>query len=88
MEYTIDYGTGIKETVVGTLEEAEKAADDGAAYTQCSIRIFDEDGTQVAIRQWWGTEFDPDLYEDGEDTDVITFGTFGYFDVWNEEYFG
>lgn len=82
--YVIDYGTGVKEIVIGTLEDAKRAADEGASYTQMSIMILDKEEKMVAVRKWYGVEFNPDLFEDGKYADVICFGDFGYFDEWSE----
>jgi len=91
MEYYINYNTGAgNEYFNGTLAEAKAAADKGAAYTQVDIIISKKDPLfeisgewlPVARRRWYSGEFDPELYEDGEDADVIRFGNFGYFDEW------
>lgn len=82
--YIINYGTGVKESVIGTLEDAKRAADEGASYTQRSIKVFDKDGNMVSVRRWYGVKFDPDVYEDGEDADVICFGDFGHYGEWSE----
>lgn len=89
-KYYIDYGTGAgNEYVNGELEDAQKAADEGAAYTQCGISIFpvDAEGNKAeepeCTRKWWSVKFDSELYENGEDTDIIDFGDFGYFDEWS-----
>ena len=80
MKYRINYGTGAgDETVNGTLEQAMKVADDGAAYTQRDIRIEDENSDLVALRHWWGVKYDPD---ESDETDIIGFGDFGYYGEW------
>lgn len=81
-EWHIDYRTGAgNETVYGTLEQAKKIADDGAAYTQCDIVIMSADNDVVAIRRWVGVN-----YENGyESESPILFGTFGFYDDWEEE---
>ena len=84
MKYFINYGTGAgDEYVEGTLAEAKKAADEGAAYTQENIKILEGDNV-AAVRRWYGTEFDPDDYENGEAADVIRFGSFGHFGEWQD----
>ena len=88
-KYYINYGTGAgNEYVEGELEDAQKAADEGAAYTQCSISIFEVVNGETArepecTRQWYGVAFDPDDYEDGESANVIRFGDSGYYDEWS-----
>lgn len=82
--YLIDWGTMQEAYEASSLDEVKKYVDDNAAYTQESITICDEDGNEIARRQWWNNEFDPDLYEDGEEADVITYGSYGYYDVWQE----
>jgi hypothetical protein len=82
MTYHINWNYMMEDEIVeGTLEEAMKIADDGAAYTQQNINIKDEDGKVVASRSWWGTVYDPDETEDAED-EIISFGSFGYFGAW------
>lgn len=93
MQYYVNFNTGVgDETVNGTLEDAMKIADEGVAYTQEDIEIYevgshqDENGQYrlnlVAIRHWWGVEYDPEETEDDE-SEVICFGTFGHYGSWN-----
>lgn len=82
--YLIDWGTMQEAYEASSLDDVKKYVDDNAGYTQESITICDEDGNEIARRQWWNNEFDPDLYEDGEEADVITYGSYGYYDVWQE----
>lgn len=79
--YIINYKNGITEECEGTLEQAKKIADDGAAYTQSDIVIANKDGEEVAIRRWYGVPYDPDATDDAED-EVIQFGTFGHYSGW------
>lgn len=82
-KYYIDYNTGTgNEWVEGTLDEAKKTADEGAAYTGCGITITDEDGNNVAGRKWWGVEYDSDEHED---SDPIQFGQAGFYGDWQDE---
>jgi len=88
MEYYINYNTGAgNEYFNGALAEAKAVADKGAAYTQAPIIIclkspITNEWEQVARRNWYAEKFDPELYENGEESDVIQFGSFGYFDEW------
>lgn len=79
--YIINYNNGVKNECDGTLEQAKKMADDGAAYTQCNITIENEKGERVAGRSWWGVPYDPNETEDEED-EVIQFGNFGHYSAW------
>ena len=80
--FRINFNTGAGNVEnIESLEEAMKTADEGACYTQKNIDVYDGD-VLVASRSWYGTKFDPDLYEDGEDADVIRFGDSGYYDEW------
>lgn len=84
-DYLVSFGTGAGDKCVfGTLDEAKEIADYGAAYTQVGYEIYDWKMKLVAYRNWRGVPFDPDLYEDGEEADVIQFGDFGYYDEWTE----
>ena len=51
----------------------------GAAYTQQDITIEDEAGNVVAIRRWYGVQYNKD--EDDAET-PICFGDFGYYADW------
>ncbi len=80
MKYYINYGTGAgNEEVEGTIQNAMKVAEDGLAYTQMPVVIFDESGQEVAILPWWGVQ-------PGED-DIVTaaFGEFGFYGTWEEK---
>ena len=80
MKYFINYHTGAgNQTITGTLEDAQKIADEGAAYTGADITIEDEDGNTVMIRCWWGVKFDP---ETDDSADPICFGDYGYYGDW------
>lgn len=81
-KYYINYNTGAgNEWITGTLEDAQRAADDGAAYTQQPITIEDEHDNEVARRPWWGVAYDPDV-DDSAENEIISFGSFGYFGAW------
>ena len=82
-KYYIEFNTGVDRIeVIGTLDDAKKEADESVAFTQRSIQILDCRGKIVAERQWYGTVFDPELYEDGTDADIIGFDSYGYYDEW------
>ena len=86
MYYYINYQTGAgNEWIEGTLEEAISAAQDGACYTQESIKIYAsnekfEEGSEelyilceqapVAEWRWWGVPAE----EDGENIIVFANG--------------
>lgn len=76
--YTIDYGTGVVESVEGTLEAAKEAAVEGMAYTQQNVKILDEDGAELLVSYWYGVQ--PE-----EDDEVLAqFGSFGFYAEWTE----
>lgn len=78
--YNIKYHTGAgDETVTGTLEDAMRVADEGAAYTQKDITIEDSDGNEITRRVWFGTGYDPDS---DSQQDPICFGGFGFYADW------
>ena len=92
--YYINYGTGAgNEWITGTLEDAQTAADAGAAYAQESISIYDEDGYNathgeyaqdadpVCMRRWWDVKFDP-AEDDAPESDIISYGDCGYYGAW------
>ena len=82
--YWIRYGTGAgDEEIIGTLDDAKRAADDGAAYTQIDIVIEDEDGNEITRRRWWGVELTDEYMTDDEDK-YITFGSFGFYAPWDD----
>lgn len=82
MKYYINYHTGAgNQTIEGSIDDAMRIADEGAAYTQERITIEDEKEREVAIRPWWGVAYDPDETEDSED-EVIQFGNYGYYGAW------
>ena len=87
MEYTIEYGTGIWETMDCELSEAMAAADVGMAYTGYSIWIWPGprkiwyDVQPAAVREWH-----PGRTEDYFGTDVpancVSYGCFGFYGPW------
>lgn len=80
MTYYIDYNTIPPYAAEAeTLEEAMKEADEGAAYTQQPIEIYNENGKVYARRQWWGITPSDEDYEKG---DIIEFDSYGFYDVW------
>lgn len=82
--YWIRYGTGAgDEEIVGTLDDAKRAADDGAAYTQTDIVIEDDDGNEITRRRWYGVELTEDDMTADED-EYIIFGSFGFFAPWDD----
>lgn len=80
MTYYVRFHTGAGDEEAATLEEAKKLADEGAAYTQQSISIEDEDGAVVLTRPWIGVAYDADSGSE----DPIDFGQFGYYADWQE----
>ena len=82
--YYIDYGTGEgNEAVAGSLNTAKAIADNGAAFTQQDIVIYDANGVEIARRRWWNVDYDPDATEETQ-AEVIQFGTYGFFGAWHE----
>lgn len=78
--YYINYHTGAGDDTADTLDEAMKLADEGAAYTKCGITIEDENGNEVAGRNWYGVPYSED--DDEPSDDPICFGDFGYYGDW------
>lgn len=66
--------------VEGTLDEAMSRADELASYTQENITIYKDNyrKTVVAFRAWCPLE-EPEE----DETDIIDYGTFGYYAEWN-----
>lgn len=79
--YYINYNTGAGNDYADTLEEAMQIADANACYTQQNITIEDIDGNAVAIRRWWGVEYDP---ETDYCEDPIDYGSWGYYGDWEQ----
>lgn len=83
MKWNILYGTGAGDKeIAGTVEQAMEVADKGAAYTQQSYVIKSEDG-ETWIRHWIPLEYAPEIEEDAE-SEIISFGNFGYYAAWKE----
>lgn len=84
--YIVDFGNGIVEEIeADSLESAMNITDTRIGYTQESVSITSTDGNgEKYIRKWWGVPFDPNLYEDEEDKDIINYGQFGYYDEWED----
>ena len=91
MKYYIDYGTGAgNKWVEGTLQDAMKQADNGATYTKETYGVYLynealEEYTPVAVRTWYGTQYNADdesLYAE----EPITFGNFGFYGDWQTEF--
>ena len=83
-KYLIDWGTMEETYKTSSLDDVKKYVDNNTGFNQQSIIVYDEGGNEIARRQWWNNEFDPDLYEDGKKADVITYGRCGYYDVWED----
>jgi len=83
MTYSVRYGTGTGDiSGIKSVEEAKELADNGAAYTQCSIVIEDDEGVEVCRRAWCGVRYDPDNL-DTQCEDRIDYGDLGYYDDWS-----
>ena len=67
--YKIDYCNGFFLTVdAENLKEATEKAIESAAYTQCDIKIRDENYNAIAISKWYGVppeDWDRPLLEIG-----------------------
>lgn len=77
MRYYINYNTGAgNEVVEGTIEDAMRVAEEGLAYTQKPVTIYNDDHEEVANLQWYGVK--------PEDDDVVTarFGDHGFYGEW------
>jgi hypothetical protein len=78
--YTINYHTGAGNLEIDSdLQDAMSVADEGATYTQQPITIEDEDGNEVARREWYGVTTG---IEDQQNP--IQFGTYGFYADWYE----
>ena len=77
--YWVRFGTGEGDFWEDGLEEAMRAADDAACYTQKDIVVEDEDGREVARRMWCDLGFDE---RECPDEDPICFGDAGYYGDW------
>ncbi len=79
MKYYIDYGTGAgNEYLEGTLGEAKKVAEDGLSYTQTDVKVWTEDGEDVAILKWYGVQPNED------DVVAAQFGDYGFYSEWSD----
>ena len=80
--YRIDYNTGAGNfEIVGDLEKAQAAADEGAAYTGQPIVIYDNHGNEVSRREWYnGVKYNPD---EAEAISPIV-GDYGYYADWTD----
>lgn len=79
--YYVDYCNGVsKIEVYGSLYKAFDIADNYASYTQKDIVIKDKNDTIVAIRKWFGVD-----YNDEDDSvriyDPLVIEN-GYYDDW------
>lgn len=81
--YRVDFNTGAgNETGFEYVEDAKRYADKHASYTQCNICIYDDDTDKlVSIRHWMGLPLEDDL---GIVENPICFGSFGYYDDWED----
>jgi len=83
--YVIDYCNGIEEVVhTKNISEVKEIADNGASYTQQPIVIYDDTGSEICRRSWYGVGFDQS--EAGVNPNkIIGFAEFGYYDIWSDE---
>lgn len=99
MAYYVNYMTGDGMFFAGeTLDEAIEEADNGAAYTQKDIHIYEGEWDEeeemlldeklVAYRRWCGVDIDvvSEGIEGGMDEEeydnAIKFGDFGFYGAW------
>ena len=79
--YYISYNPYIVDSVFeGTLSDCMTFADKNIVYNQCDITIYADNSHfyPVAYRRWYGCA--PD--DEALDRDIVSFGTFGYYDEW------
>lgn len=77
--YYINYNTGVGNETAETLKDAKRKADEGAAYTQCDIDIYDDNRNLITTRTWYGCMTDVETMND-----PITFGDFGFYADWTD----
>ena len=65
------------------IEQVKQKADEKASYTQQDIVIYDDEGNEIARRQWIGVSPEVDGVEEG--ADIIQFRDFGYFNEWQQK---
>lgn len=74
-QFLIDYQTGITENFEGSLEGAQRTAEEGMSYTQQDVLII-EDNDRRYKSNWQGVEA-------GEDDEVLaSFGSNGFYTPW------
>ena len=76
--FTVNWNNGLKENIHGTLDEVKSYADEMSSYTQCDIKIENENGEEVLRRIWYGVEAE----EEDNERSIIKFGSFGFYDEW------
>ncbi len=88
-KYLIDYNTGAGNNFADSIEDAKQKADEGAAYTQKDIVIYEgksntptSEWKEILRRNWWGVPFDPEETEETKE-EIIQFGSFGYYGAWS-----
>jgi hypothetical protein len=74
--YTLKSGLWSEE-IIGTLEEVMEIADNKISCNEDDIKIVDEHGEELAIRNWVGTLDAIECFED-----AIQFGHYGYYTDW------
>lgn len=80
-KYYINYGTGAGNEWTNSIEEAMKIAKENCAYTQCNIKIQDENHKDLYKSLWIGIKYDPN---EDQDEPIAIFGNFGYYTAWTE----
>ena len=71
-------------SIFDTDRQAEKLADQNARFTERDITIEDENGDIIASRCWHSEPFDPTVYKNREQTDIIDFGARGHYGPWQK----
>jgi len=75
---TIDFGTGVAQSGIMTLDDAKEMAHDEMTYTQEHVSIYSDDGQLLAISRWYGVL-------PTEDDDVLeTFDDYGFYAEWTD----
>jgi len=80
----VDYGTGVKIAFrADYIDDILDEIDETITYTGNSVIIKDEDGKEVARRNFYSV-----AYDENEDCceNPIDFGSFGFYDDWRFNY--
>lgn len=83
-KFIVDYGTGIENVFEADfVEDILDDIDETITYTNNSVIVKDENGREVARRDFYSV-----AYDENEDCceNPIDFGSFGFYDDWRFNY--